>query len=48
MDIIRSYDEVFEAGWDKSDPRVRRCAEATHSYVESQDWLEARVLEALR
>ena len=40
--------QVFEAGWDKSDPRVRRCAEATHSYVESQDWLEARVLEALR
>ncbi|MEJ6008900.1 hydrolase 1, exosortase A system-associated [Novosphingobium aquae] len=40
--------QVFEASWDKSDPRVRRCAEATHSYVESQDWLEARVLEALR
>jgi len=40
--------QVFEAGWDKSDPRVRRCAEATHSYVESQDWLEAQVLEALR
>ena len=40
--------QVFEAGWDKSDPRVRRCAEATHSYVESQDWLAAQVLEALR
>lgn len=40
--------QVFEAGWDKSDPRVRRCTEATHSYVESQDWLTAQVLEALR
>lgn len=40
--------QVFEAGWDKSDPRLRRCAEATHSYVESQDWLEAQALEALR
>ncbi|WP_310533008.1 hydrolase 1, exosortase A system-associated [Novosphingobium sp.] len=40
--------QVFEASWDKSDPRVRRCAEATHSYVEAQDWLEAQVLESLR
>ncbi|MFM6933689.1 MAG: hydrolase 1, exosortase A system-associated [Novosphingobium sp.] len=40
--------QVFEACWDKSDPRVRRCAEATHSYVESQGWLESQVLEALR
>ena len=39
--------QVFEAGWDKADPRVKRCAEATHSYVESQEWLKARVLEAL-
>lgn len=40
--------QVFETSWGTSDPRVRRCAEATHSYVESQDWLEAQVLEALR
>lgn len=40
--------QVFEASWDKSDPRVRRCVDATHSYVESQGWLEAQVLEALR
>ena len=39
--------QVFDADWDKADPRVQRCAGATHSYVESQDWLEARVLDTL-
>ena len=39
--------QVFDATWDRADPRVQRCAGATHSYVESQDWLEARVLEVL-
>ena len=39
--------QVFEAGWDKADPRIRRCAEASHSYVEAQDWLLERVLEGM-
>lgn len=40
--------QVFAASWDGADPRLHRCTGATHSYVESQDWLEARVLEMLR
>ncbi|PLK25765.1 hydrolase 1, exosortase A system-associated [Novosphingobium sp. TH158] len=40
--------QAFEAGWDRNDARLRRCAGGTHSYVESQDWLAARLLEALR
>ncbi|MFM5932018.1 MAG: hydrolase 1, exosortase A system-associated [Novosphingobium sp.] len=40
--------QVFDAVWDKSDKRVARCPGATHSYVESQDWLESQVLSALR
>ncbi len=40
--------QVFAAGWDGADPRLRHCTGATHSYVESQDWLEAQVLEMLR
>ena len=39
--------QVFEAGWDNLDPRIRRCAGASHSYVEAQDWLLAQVLEGL-
>ena len=39
--------QVFEAGWQKADPRIQRCAEAGHSYVEAQDWLLARILEGL-
>lgn len=40
--------QVFDAGWNKADPRVKRCPGASHSYVESQDWLFERVLEALK
>lgn len=40
--------QVFAASWDGADPRLHRCTGATHSYVESQDWLEAQVLEMLR
>lgn len=40
--------QVFEAGWNKADPRIRRCAQASHSYVEAQDWLLEQVLEALQ
>lgn len=42
--------QVFEAAWDKSDPRIRRCEGAGHAYVEPahQAWLEAQILAALR
>jgi exosortase A-associated hydrolase 1 len=42
--------QVFEAAWDKTDPRIRRCEGAGHAYVEPehQAWLEAQVLAALR
>ncbi|MCT2399970.1 hydrolase 1, exosortase A system-associated [Novosphingobium mangrovi (ex Huang et al. 2023)] len=41
---------AFLSKWDKADPRLRTCAEATHSYVEpkAQAWLVAQVLEVLR
>lgn len=39
--------QVFEANWPKADPRVQRCPQASHSYVDAQDWLLARMLEAL-
>jgi exosortase A-associated hydrolase 1 len=41
---------AFLAAWDKADPRLRRCAGASHSYVEpeAREWLEAQVLDALR
>lgn len=40
---------AFLAKWDKADPRVRTCANATHSYVEAEarDWLMAEVVEVL-
>lgn len=40
---------AFLAAWDKKDRRIRRCADASHSYVEPQarQWLEAQVLEVL-
>jgi exosortase A-associated hydrolase 1 len=42
--------QVFEAAWDRNDPRICRCAGAGHAYVEPEhrDWLEAQLLEALR
>ncbi len=41
---------VFEAAWDASDPRIRRCHGAGHSYVEPahRDWLTSEILAALR
>lgn len=41
---------AFLGAWDKGDPRIRRCAGASHSYVEpeAQAWLDERVLEMLR
>lgn len=42
--------QAFLAAWDKNDPRIRRCAGASHGYVEadSREWLKAQVLEVLR
>lgn len=42
--------QAFLAAWDKADTRIRRCPEATHSYVESsaRDWLAAQLIEMLR
>lgn len=42
--------QTFLARWDKADPRLRHCPEASHSFVEPQagDWLAERLLEALR
>jgi exosortase A-associated hydrolase 1 len=41
--------QMFEAAWDKSDPRIRRCQGAGHAYVEPahRDWLEREILEVL-
>lgn len=41
---------AFVAAWNKADKRIRRCPEASHSYVEpaAQEWLQAQVLEVLR
>ena len=42
--------QLFESGWDKTDPRIERCEGAGHAYVEDeqQQWLEAQILSALR
>lgn len=40
---------AFLARWDKADPRIRICVDATHSYVEpeARTWLFERILEVL-
>lgn len=42
--------QIFEAAWDRTDPRIRRCEGAGHAYVEPEhrDWLEAQILASLR
>lgn len=42
--------QLFDASWDKNDPRLARCEGAGHAYVEPEhrDWLEAQLLAALR
>lgn len=42
--------KAFLATWDKADPRIRTCPDATHAYVEphAREWLEERLVEALR
>lgn len=42
--------QAFLAAWDKADTRIRRCPDATHSYVEAsaRDWLAGQLLDMLR
>ena len=42
--------QVFEAAWDRHDPRISRCEGAGHAYVEPdhRNWLKAEILSALR
>ncbi|MDY7098899.1 MAG: hydrolase 1, exosortase A system-associated [Pseudomonadota bacterium] len=42
--------QMFESGWDTEDPRIKRCAGATHAYVDPEhfDWLSAQIITALR
>ncbi|MBW8753126.1 MAG: hydrolase 1, exosortase A system-associated [Sphingomonadales bacterium] len=42
--------QAFLAVWDKTDARIRRCPDATHSYVEphARDWLAGQLLAMLR
>ena len=37
--------QVFEAAWDRNDPRIRRCEGAGHAYVEPEHaaWLESQI-----
>lgn len=42
--------QAFLANWDKHDARLRKCPEASHSFVEPQAriWLQGQILAALR
>lgn len=42
--------QAFLDHWDKADPRLRRCPEASHSFVEppARIWLQGQILAALR
>jgi len=42
--------QAFESAWDRTDERIARCPGATHAWVEpeARDWLDKRILEALR
>ena len=42
--------QELERAWDANDPRIQRCAGASHAYVEPthRDWLYERILAALR
>lgn len=42
--------QAFLAAWDKTDRRIRRCPDASHSYVEPQarEWLANQAVELLR
>ena len=42
--------QAFLASWEKADPRLRHCRDASHSFVEStaRDWLFHEILKVLR
>ena len=42
--------QAFQANWNKDDARLRRCPDASHSFVEPQAriWLQGQILAALR
>lgn len=42
--------QAFLANWDKADPRIRICPDATHSFVEgpARIWLQGQILGMLR
>ena len=41
--------QAFLGGWDRTDPRLRHCPQASHSFVEpfAQEWLENQLIAAL-
>jgi exosortase A-associated hydrolase 1 len=42
--------KAFLATWNKADPRIKVCPDATHAYVEAhaREWLEAQLVSALQ
>lgn len=42
--------QAFLSHWNKSDPRIHKCADASHAYVEphASDWLDQQIMEMLR
>jgi exosortase A-associated hydrolase 1 len=42
--------QLFEASWDKGDPRIRRCEGAGHAYAEPahRDWLTDEILSVIK
>lgn len=41
--------QVFLENWDPSDPRIAKCENASHAYVEqhAREWLEQQIVDAL-
>jgi len=41
--------QAFEAAWNIADPRIRRCADASHAFVEpsARAWLAEQIIETL-
>ncbi|WP_324743165.1 hydrolase 1, exosortase A system-associated [Tsuneonella sp. CC-YZS046] len=41
--------QAFIASWDKSDPRIARCPDATHAFAEphARDWIFNQIIKAL-
>lgn len=42
--------QLFDSAWDKADPRITRCPDATHAFAEphARHWLSERLLDALQ